>query len=472
MKKLVMLTVLFCGFIQAKAISIDWTGGYRIEYTEVENPYLADKAGKKAYGLNYLYLQPKVIGSDGINIVSRFDIFGNEIPAYKNSQLGSFLGNGLTPATNATAGTGSNTTSQTADSYAIRASQLYLNVNQEYGSLVVGRAPFEFGMGMTFNAGLGEFDHWIDTRDILAYRFVVDNISFTPMLSKVYQKGFGLGTTISEQTFILEYNNKEAGAKAAVLHSTRKSSDGSNDANTAGYPNATNTIVGGYKSQTVNLYLERIWSSFQFKMEGSFLTGDTGVLSSSNEEIKQNSYAIAAEFLFPAQTGKWEYSGKLGMVSGDDPTTSTYEGYQLDQNYDVAILLFNHRMGQSNFLTTGILHANDTASGLSTDNSADDEAVGNATYLAPSVKYLWSEKLDIRSTLIYAQLNTNPNNFVDFKKDLGLELDTEFIYRPRERVTWSTGLGILFPGSAWKAGSLGYENKLNFGITTKAAITF
>ena len=66
----------------------------------------------------------------------------------------------------------------------------------------------------------------------------------------------------------------------------------------------------------------------------------------------------------------------------------------------------------------------------------------------------------------------SPNNFNDIKKDLGLELDIEVIYRPRERVTWSTGIGILSPGSAWSGGSANYDNKTNFGLTTKAAITF
>lgn len=469
MKKLLNLLIVLCS-VNAYAISIDWSGGYRIEYMSVPNTTLADSPGSKDYGLNYLYLQPKIIGSDGINIISRFDIFGSDVPAYKNSQLGSFWGGGLNR--DKTGNNGANVTSQNSDSMGVRTSQLYLNVNQEYGSLVAGRAPIEFGMGMTHNAGRGEFDHWIDTRDMVGYRFIVDNVSFMPILAKGFQQDFGLATTVSDQILVMEYDNKDIGAKAGVFHQTRTSSDTSNDGSLAGFPGSTGVLMGGFKSQTVNVFLERKWTAFEFRIEGSFLTGETGIQHTNGEEIKLNSYAIASEILFPANESKWEYGAKFGLVSGDDPMTSTYEGYQLDRNYDVAILMFNHRMGQADIFGNGPLHANDAASGLSISNSADDEAVGNAMYLAPSIKYSWNEKFDWKNTLVYAQLGTNANNFVDFKKDLGLELDTELIYKPRERVTWSTGIGFLFPGNAWKAGTTDFDNKFSYGLSTKAAITF
>lgn len=472
MKKIFLSFLLIIGGLQAHAISVDWTGGYRVEYTAVKNTTLAEPTGHKNYALNYLYLQPKIIGSDGINIVSRFDIFGSEIPAYKNSQLGSFIGGGLDRGTPEN---GSNVTSETSSAMGMRASQLYLNVNNEYGAMVVGRAPVEFGMGITHNAGSGEFDHWIDTKDMFAYRFIVDNISFMPILAKSYQNDFGMATTVSEQIFVFEYDNKDIGARTGVFHQTRKASDTSNDGKNAGYPGTdVAKSVSGFKSQTVNVFLERKWTSFEFRIEGSFLTGHTGVYHNNGEEIKLNSYAVATEMLFPRNETKWEYGAKLGLVSGDNPETSSYEGYQLDRNYDVAMLMFNHRFGQADILGNSVIHAQDAdpKNNLSISNSADDEAIGNAMYLSPAFKYAWSEKSDLKWTATYARLMTNANNFLDFKKDLGLELDTEFIYRPRERVTWSTGVGLMFPGNAWKAGSNDFDNKFTYGFVTKAAVTF
>ena len=470
MNKLFLMCAISMLSLSAHAISIDWTGGYRIEYVDIDSPSLAEPGNKKSYGLNYLYLQPKMIASDGIQIVSRFDILGNDLAAYRNSQMGSFIGTGLS------AGAGANVTAQNSDSSNVRVSQLYLNVNHEYGNLVAGRAPLEFGLGITHNAGRGAFDHWLDTKDMVGYKFIVDNISFMPILSRNKQTDFEVERTSADQIFVFEYDNKDIGAKAGVFWQTRTTSSDPavNDtvAAPAGIPGAA-TITGGYSAKTVNMYLERKWTAFEFKLEASFLTGQTGAQTVAGEDVGYNSYAIATEMLMPALDSSWEYSAKLGVVSGDNPTTANFEGYQLDRNYDIGMLLFNHRMGNADFFNTGVLHANDAASGLTTSNSADDEAIGNAMYLAPSVKYLWSEKVDLKSTLVYAQLMTNPNNYLDFKKDLGLELDIELIYKPRERVTWSTGFGILSPGAAWSGGSgNNWDTKTNYGFTTKAAITF
>ena len=50
---------------------------------------------------------------------------------------------------------------------------------------------------------------------------------------------------------------------------------------------------------------------------------------------------------------------------------------------------------------------------LSVGNSADDEAIGNAIYLAPTAKYQWNDKFDLKTTLVYAQLATAPTISVD-----------------------------------------------------------
>lgn len=468
MRSLLVVFLMF-GASVASAISIDWTGGYRIEFFDIDNPTL-DKDNKqpKTYGLQYLYLSPKIVASDGINIISRFDILGNTQTGYRNSQMGSFIGGNF--------GNDPRVSSQNQDSATsgITVSQLYLNVNHEYGSLIAGRAPFEFGMGMTHNAGLKPFDHWYDTRDSVAYKFVIDNVSIMPMLSRVAQKDFGRGVTISDETIVFEYDNKDNGAKAGVVQQIRKSSLESNDSLTApqpllpAFPGAT--LNGAWSTKTVNLYLGRKWTSFEFQIEASFLTGQTGLVR-AGEEVKFNAYAVAAELLFPkSEGGKWEFGTKMGIASGDNPeTVGVYEGYQMDRNYDVAMLMFNHRMGQRDFLTTSMIH---TDPALNVGNSADDEAIGNAIYVAPSVQYSWNDKVDVKTTLIYGQLVTKPTLALDSSKDLGTELDIELIYKPRERIIWSNQIGVLFPGAAWKDGASDLRNQVNYGFATKAAITF
>jgi len=170
----------------AQAMSLDWTGGYRAEWTEVDRPSLGSPTQRKAYGLNYLYLSPKVIAADGINVISRIDIFNSNM--YPNSQVGNVWGMNANDSA-ATAGDQGD-----AD---VKASQLYLNINQEFGSLIVGRAPFEFGLGMTYSAGKGAFDHWYTTRDMIAYKIIVGDWFMMPLFGPENADDFGQGNNMT-----------------------------------------------------------------------------------------------------------------------------------------------------------------------------------------------------------------------------------------------------------------------------------
>ena len=138
LKNFLLIAGLVSGVSSAQAMSLDWTGGYRLEWTEVNKPSLGTPSDRKAYGTNYLYLSPKIIAADGVNIITRFDIFNSQTEAYRGSQLGDIWGMN----TNGGADGTSKTVSSNNGPATVSVSQLYLNVNQEFGSLVAGRVPF------------------------------------------------------------------------------------------------------------------------------------------------------------------------------------------------------------------------------------------------------------------------------------------------------------------------------------------
>ena len=202
----VILMTAILGLPKANALSIDWTGNYRFEFIEVDKTSLDSPSLRKSYMLNHLSLSPKIIAADGVNIVAKFEILTND--QYPESQAGQPFGRGPSKAKG---------TSSTKDDSAVAGnkngvsnlsvSQLYLNINQEYGSLLVGRAPLEFGLGLTHSAGNGVFDHWYDVHDMLAYKFVVGNLSFTPIVGKVYDFNTAQGREVQDVIFNLMYEN-------------------------------------------------------------------------------------------------------------------------------------------------------------------------------------------------------------------------------------------------------------------------
>lgn len=468
--KFLVVGAFFLVSLSAPAMNIDWSGLYRFEWFELDKPSLSNPKGRKAYGLNYLSLKSKVIASDGVNIVSRFDVLTPEDSTYYNSQLGQMWG--TSSPMNTRSVNENSAYAQSMGNGLLRTSELYLNIDREYNGIVIGRAPFEFGLGMDYNAGHGDFDHWSTTRDLVAYKIISGNISIMPMISRLYQKSPAQGNTITEEVLRIDYNNADSksilagqmvrrkGVKEAILGSTGGSFPS--------FPHATQA-GGGMSIQDVNVYFERGWEDLSFKLEVGFLSGDTGLMTAANESILLSGYGVAMELQMPHLSTDMYLNIKTGLASGDDRSTKDFEGYAFNKNYDVAMLLFNHRLGKDDLFGTNYLK--ETAN-HDVDNSMDDEMISNAFYLSPSLGYKWNENLDLVNTVTYAQVLINSTNVSDIKKELGLEWDIELVYKPTKNIKWINQLGLLSPGAAFEASNTEFERGLTYGFGSRAAISF
>ncbi|MFN7453816.1 MAG: hypothetical protein ACK5RO_04060 [Pseudobdellovibrionaceae bacterium] len=479
-KQLSILTagaLVLASFSQAQAMSVEWTGNYRFEYTQLSSTTLGSPQKGKSYFLNSLQLSPKIIAADGMNVVAKFDVLTNS--AYPDSQAGAVLGGGPTKG-----GTGGSSTADDAavssghqGSTELRVSQLYRNVNPEYGAIVVGRAPIEFGLGITHNAGNGMFDHWSDTMDMVGYKFLIGNLSLMPIIGKPYNPSPNAGGEVTDVIWNIEYNNPETESIFGIFHQSRSAGLASNDANPLTY-GAGATKIGGWKTQSVNFLLGRGWDSFKFKLEAGFNSGDTGI-QVSGQEVKLNGYGIVTEMNFPRPESKSQWSLKAGLVSGDDPDTTNFEGYALDRNYDIAFLLFNHSMGQydvfrSQFQRPSRQCGTAPCSPYDRNEAIDDDAVSNVVFVSPTWDYKMSDRWSWRNSLTWAQLQADPIAGGTVKgKDVGFEWDTAFVYNPHERLTWVNQFGFLFQGSAWAGTEAqNFDKKFNYGFVSKAAISF
>ena len=85
-----ILTVLFAFNFKSQALVLDFSGNYRFEGFQMQNAELDSIDRDTSYILHHLYLKPKIIAADGLNIYSRFDLFNNG--NYPNSQMGQTFG--------------------------------------------------------------------------------------------------------------------------------------------------------------------------------------------------------------------------------------------------------------------------------------------------------------------------------------------------------------------------------------------
>jgi len=463
----ITLSVLLSSLFLSSSVyaSIEWSGLYRFEGNHIKNSELGSRGKELSYGMHHLVLRPKIVAGDGIAIHSRFDIFNHDF--YKNSQMGQVWGSGVD---------GSTTLSQTQNAEGVEVTHLYMTLNHEFGQLLLGRAPLHFGLGITHNAGNGLFDHWYDTRDLVGYKFIVGNLYFLPMIAKVNEKSFNGSDDLNDYMIQVQYENPETDIEMGVFYQMRKGGDQASDA-----PNATSpagglggtgsTSTGRIDARTVNVFALRDTEAFRLGLEASFQSGETGVITAGGEKVSWDGFAVATEFEYRPLESKWKYGLRAGMASGDDPTTDgKFEGYIFDRNYDVGFLMFNHPLGQADFLRTGIVtgYVRDAQGFI---NTADVEAISNVLYIAPTIKYALSDRWSLGNTLVTGYLGTNPLAGRNVSKDLGYEWDISLNFAPRKGVMWVNQLGLLFPGSAWE-GDGQFDSSFSYGFTTKAAISF
>ncbi len=457
------LGILLCS-ISAQAMSVDWVGNYRFEYTDIDKPSLGNPGLRKSYFLNHINLGPRIQAMDGVTIVANIELLPNA--TYPDSQLGSVLGTGAraNASTSALTSTNQSTTS-------IVVNQAYVRAQQEYGALLAGRAPLEFGLGITHNAGGGLFDHWAMNRDLVGYKIMIGNFFVMPIVGKVYDSGFEYGGDATDVIWNLQYENPETESAIGVFYQQRTSNDSSNDAQQS----YGGTARYGYSVASSNLYISRGFEVVKIKFEAGFNSGGSGVLSSTGEDVKVSGYGMVLDLDFPSRS-KWHWNLRSGLVSGDNPNTATYEGYTLNRNYDLAFLMFNHPLGTHNPLMTSAYRYRSTCGTppcpvFAVNQSADEEMVSNAMFLAPTVDYAWSDRWSVINSLVWAQ--TQVKSATDADRNLGLEWDLSVTYTAHKNVKWLNQFGAMFPGAAWKGGpTVNAEAGTTLGFRSAVAVSF
>lgn len=452
------------------AMALDWNGLYRIEYLDIDRTEMTS-GSRKGYLLNNLILMPHIIPSDGIEVVSKIHLMENDDPRYENFQAGAIWGNTVNPGTS-TYIDNSNALSQNRAKTRLAVSQMYLKMTQEWGSLVVGRAPMHFGLGITHNAGNDPFDHWFDTRDLIAYKVHIGHVFIMPFISKQYANDFEAGNEITNQSLHIEYRNHDTGNWLGVFYETSKGSHLANDVPLA--PLNGTAITRSLDLTSYNVFLGKDFTDFNFRLEGGFQSGSTGATDAQGASIALSGYAVVGEFNYNPSDSRNQWQLKVGTISGDNPETPDFEGYLVDRNYNVGLLLFNHRLGDgADIFKTSL--GRDPAY-TSPRNSIDDEFISNVLFAAPQWKRQLADRWTMRNTLILARLSNNRMaigaGFEDIASDVGYEWDLSFSYKATENIEWKFESGLLIPGKAFEMGSSNSRTSTVFGLNTAAAITF
>ncbi len=463
----------------AQALELDWNGVFRSDFNFVHNYQLnssdagnnydsAKDAGGyyiKPAGSNnanfqslFLKLQPKLVVNDNIYIKSEFwlgdpvfGFFGNAAP-YQNSQR--FY--------DSTYSRGSLITAQ----------RFWGEFLTDVGTLQVGRAPLNWGLGVVWSSGEGLWDRFESTGDVV--RLVSKFGAFTVIPQFVYYSagntfggscapgttacdpGTGNGT-MSDYSLALKYDNTDEDFEggANLIH---RRSGAAQDPN-SGYvgPTATTAAVS-----SVNY---NIWDLFARKRFGKFtLAGEAPIVNGSVGGADYSTFALAAEAGYkPNDT--WDFNLKAGHAGGQpngaQGTFDSYKAFYFHPNYHLGLVMFNYAL--YNF------HGPNTQNNPNTSSaslvSPYGDPITNANYLAMGSTLHAGDKWDFKLGFVLAKAleaaetgKTFFNKWTrttalangDQSKSLGWELDWGTGFQWDETFRFDLDMGLWFPGGYYK----------------------
>jgi len=364
----------------------------------------------------------------------------------------------------------SNVLSRNQKADTLQVSSLYLSWIQEFSAVMAGRMPVHFGLGMTHNSGSGEFDHWLDTKDVLAYKIVFGNLFLMPMLGKVNEGDIDKEDDVNDYILHFQYDNKESKLSMGVFYEARVASAGGGNDVPVNVTTPNGTITDGWEGKQLNIFVAREFEQLDFGMEAGFQSGSTGLKTASGSVMSLQGFGIATELKWHPTNSKWKALLKAGIATGDDPDTQDkYEGYIFNRNYEVATLLFNHPMGSFDIFKTSLAGG---SSATRRSDAADVDAVSNVMYISPDFTYQMSDTFAVDTRFTYATLQNSNYSGFNADKNVGFEWDLGTSYRPHEHFILGFDFAVLFPGSAFAGGSSGFQKETAYGFGSKAAVSF
>jgi hypothetical protein len=476
----------------AQALELDWGGQFRAENHFIYN-YNMDSANllpdptRSAAGGYYIpgggsqianfqtlfmRLNPNVIVNDNIFIKSEwwvgdpvFGVFGNGTPysADQRQWLSTFTRGAP-----------------------ISAQRFWAEILTDIGTVQVGRAPLDWGLGLVYHSGNGVWDRYMSTGDLLRMVTKFGAFSFIPQVVH-YGAGntiggacYGSGATCSpvlgsgdayDFSIAFRYDNTDEDFDAGVIYTKRLT--GSAQDPVSGYlgvgtVGATTQPVGSANINLWDLYGKKRLGNFHFGVEVPIVSGQVS-------SINYTTFAVAAEVKWNI-TDSWSVWMKGGYAPGQN--SFTQGGTQADlsvfyfhPNYRLGMIMFNYQLASF----AGPQTQNNPNLPQTALASPFYNPITNAYYGLLGGAWKPFSKLEVHTGVIaagapqvaqagqtffnhwerrFVNASFNQSNF------LGVETDLGATYRWDEHFDLRLDLGLWVPGQFYAFSNTATQNQL------------
>ena len=499
----------------AFALTLDWSGYFRADHDFVHNYQMNKSApgysnsttdsgeyikgeGKKSttFSSVFMKLKPRVLVNDNVIVRSEWNVgdpvygfFGRSVPNEDRN----------------------NPFSTQKDAFSLTVSRLWLDVHTDFGTVQVGRAPMQWGLGVIFNSGDNPFDRYQSTSDTIRVVSKFGNLSLMPLYAK---NAMGRSLAGSRDPFTdiimqgsddvtdyglgLTYKSTEEDLEGGILYYKRNA----NDSQTNYYYNYASTAYhytagpNGMNLKLLDIYAKKTWRRFSLGAELPIYNGQIGDMNGIGARNNYKATAVAVEATLKYDT--WTHNLKLGTVPGQSPTTSgapnrgkAFGAMQFHRSYKLGQILFNYNLGNFGAVNPDPIPLNSagstTSPGTGSVNpsyvSPYDASITNAKYIMFSSEKRW-EQWGLNFGLVWAKANQTAQagkdafnhrtrqwftSVANQGTNLGVEADFGTRYNWDDNISFGADLAMLFPGNYFN-----YVNSATRQIdaNTVTALTF
>ncbi len=370
-----------------------------------------------------LKLQPNLVINDGVTIKGELSTGSG-----RTSALGS------SSDSNATEGNGSYYTQSSSSSMLVN--QIYAEIYADTALYKIGRFAKNWGLGAMVNSGESASDRFYSGYEGFEAHFQLGGFQLTPMWAKLHSSATQPNGDYDayEYSVAALYDNTNRNLKLGIYYSIKEVETKST---------LYGTDKGPHNVTLIDVYLSKVWGDFNFQLEVPMLSGEVGTLYTTEKaDFSSNAYIIETGY---QANSKWKVGLNGGIVSGDDASSSSFEGMYLNPNYKHSYLLFKYNY-------EGF---------MSSSKDVFSSSIVNTTYAQLYAHYnldewtwkfaaLWAKANEVAKSGDSFYSHEDMATYTataDQSDDLGTELSIAFDYRWNPNVTFSSYLAYHMVGN-------------------------
>ena len=482
-----LLVLIFSIFTsQAHALDLDWHGQFRTEtnwiygysngnllstpLSTTDQGYFIPSNGDSPASFQNLFLRltPRVIVSDNVSIYSNL-WFGTP-------DKGIFGGNQPTTSTVNQTNTGNAT---------ISASTMYAEVATDFGTLVVGRVPLQWGLGLVWNTNNDGFDRMPSTGDGFRLETKLGAFKVAPAMYKYragtnyggsasYTAGGSLSTTnagtstASDYSLALTYNNDDEQMDLGLLFLRRLAGMQASVVD----PFSLTGTTTGYAYNVWDFYIKKKTGIFTVSAEVPIVTGLVG---------NKNYSTVAGALKVDTQVDDhWKLKLNGGLAGGQESvaagsSSSKLTAFYFHPDYRPGLLMFNYNMRN---LSDGSLSPfNDPVTNAQFFTLGFDF---NSNKWTHGVQWLYATASKVADQASGSYFNKWDGHYkaqaagTTQDKGLGSEFDYSLNYQWDESLKLGLTMGLYFPGKFYEFSNSATANvtKTAFGSGVNLLVKF